>query len=72
MAIAVHHRVGHVGLTEAAVVVAVSAPHRGDAFARREFCIDATKRTVPMWKREVLDGGSAWSEEAQSRARRGL
>ncbi len=64
-AIAIHHRVGTVAVREPAVVVAVSSPHRGEAFAAAQFCIDAVKRTVPMWKREVWQNGSAWSQEAQ-------
>lgn len=64
-AVAVHHRVGVVAVSEPAVVVAVSSPHRQEAFAAAEFCIDTVKRSVPMWKREIWDGGSAWSEEAQ-------
>lgn len=63
-AVAVHHRIGRVNLGELAVVVAVSAPHRGDAFSAAEFCIDTVKASVPMWKRECWDGGSVWSQEA--------
>lgn len=65
VAVAVHHRSGHVALGEAAVVVAVSAPHRREAFEGAQFCIDTLKRSVPMWKRELWEGGSAWSSEAQ-------
>lgn len=68
-AVAVHHRVGEVRLTESAVVVVVSAPHRQEAFDAAKFCIDAVKRCVPMWKREVWEGGSAWSEESQGLVR---
>lgn len=64
-AVAIHHRVGLVALSEPAVIVAVSAPHRREAFEAAQFCIDTVKRCVPMWKREMWDGGSAWSEEAQ-------
>ncbi len=64
-AVAIHHRVGVVALTEPAVVVVVSSPHRREAFEAAQFCIDTVKRCVPMWKREIWDGGSAWSEEAQ-------
>jgi molybdopterin synthase catalytic subunit len=63
-AVAVHHRVGRVELGQPAVFVAVSAPHRGEAFAACQFCIDALKTTVPMWKREIWEGGSHWSQEA--------
>lgn len=59
--IAVHHRIGRVELEEAAVVVAVSAPHRDEAFAAAQFCIDTLKESVPMWKLECWDGGSSWS-----------
>jgi molybdopterin synthase catalytic subunit len=64
-AVAIHHRVGVVALTEPAVVVAVSSPHRREAFEACQFCIDTVKRCVPMWKREMWEGGSAWSEEAE-------
>jgi molybdopterin synthase catalytic subunit len=62
-AVAVHHRIGEVELGGVAVVVAVSSPHRQEAFEAAKFCIDAVKTTVPMWKREVWEGGSTWSEE---------
>ena len=64
-AVAVHHRVGRVERQGFVVVVAVSAPHRGEAFEAAQFCIDTVKTTVPMWKREIWDGGSVWSQEAQ-------
>ena len=59
------HRVGPLGVGEAAVVVAVSAPHRDEAFAASRFCIDTLKATVPIWKKESWDGGSSWGLEAQ-------
>ncbi len=62
-AVALHHRVGRVALSEPTVLVAVSSPHRDDAFDAARFCIDTLKRSVPMWKREYWPGGSAWSEE---------
>lgn len=66
VAVALHHRVGSVALEQPAVVVAVSAPHRHEAFEAARYCIDAVKKSVPMWKREVWEGGSAWSQEAQT------
>jgi len=54
------HRVGRLGVGEVAVVVAVSTPHRAEAFAAAEFCIDTLKQTVPIWKRETWAGGSDW------------
>jgi molybdopterin synthase catalytic subunit len=61
--VAVHHRIGRVELSVSTVVVAVSAPHRDVAFEATRFCIDALKASVPMWKRELWEGGSAWSDE---------
>jgi molybdopterin synthase catalytic subunit len=55
------HRVGRLEVGEVAVVVAASTPHRAEAFAAAQFCIDTLKQTVPIWKRETWDGGSDWS-----------
>ena len=59
------HRTGAVPLSQSAVVVAVSAPHRGEAFDAARFVIDAVKATVPIWKRETWPGGESWGLEAQ-------
>lgn len=64
VAVAVHHRVGRVELGENAVIVAVSAPHRGPAFAAAAFCIDTLKSSVPIYKRDIWPGGSSWSADA--------
>jgi molybdopterin synthase catalytic subunit len=58
--VAIHHRVGRVGIGEPSVVVAVSAPHRGDALAACKDAIDTLKETVPLWKKEVYEGGEEW------------
>ena len=63
--IALLHRVGVLEIRESAVVVAVSAPHRDEAFAAARFCIDTLKRSVPIWKRESWTGGESWGLEAQ-------
>ena len=59
-AAAVEHRVGEVPLSEPSVVVAVSAPHRGEAFAGAREIIDAVKAGAPIWKREVEGEESRW------------
>ncbi len=51
-AVAVEHRIGIVSLSEPSVVIAVSAPHRAEAFTGAREIIDALKATVPIWKRE--------------------
>ena len=61
--IALLHRIGNLVLSEPSVVVAVSAPHRGAAFAAAEFAIDTLKETVPIWKQEHWSGGSDWAVE---------
>ena len=59
-AIAIHHRVGRVGIGEPSVVIAVSSPHRAAALAACKEAIDTLKGTVPLWKKEVYDGGEEW------------
>ena len=58
--IAIHHRIGRVGIGERSVVIAVSAPHRRDALAACKDAIDTLKQRVPLWKKEVYDGGEEW------------
>ena len=58
--VAIHHRIGRVGIGDTSVVIAVSAPHRGDALAACKDAIDALKERVPLWKKEVYDGGEEW------------
>ena len=58
--IAIHHRTGRVGIGEPSVVIAVSAPHRQDALAACKEAIDTLKETVPVWKKEVYEGGEEW------------
>lgn len=60
-ALAAVHRVGELAVGEAAVVVGVSAPHRGDALTACRALIDALKSQVPIWKHQVFaDGGEEW------------
>ena len=59
------HRLGPLDLGESSVVVAVSTPHRPEAFDAARFGIDALKASVPIWKREEWKGGSDWALGAQ-------
>ena len=61
-AVALEHRVGEVPLTEPSVIVAVSAPHRGEAFAGARELIDRVKAEVPIWKKEIEGGEGRWVE----------
>ena len=58
--VAIHHRVGRVGIGETSVAIAVSAPHRHDALAACRDAIDILKERVPLWKKEVYEGGEEW------------
>jgi molybdopterin synthase catalytic subunit/molybdopterin converting factor small subunit len=58
--IAIHHRTGRVEIGEPSVVIAVSAPHRQDALAACKDAIDTLKERVPLWKKEVYEGGEEW------------
>lgn len=62
--VALLHRVGRLELSEVAVVVVVSSPHRADAFAAARFAIDTLKATVPIWKKEFWQDGAAWGTGA--------
>lgn len=63
--LAMIHRVGVVPITEAAVVIAASSPHRGVAFEAAAFAIDTLKKTVPIWKKERWSEGESWGLEPQ-------
>jgi molybdopterin synthase catalytic subunit len=59
-AIAIHHRVGRVDIGEPSVAIAVSSAHRAAALAACKEAIDTLKQTVPLWKKEVYEGGEEW------------
>jgi molybdopterin synthase catalytic subunit len=64
-AIAAVHRVGDLAVGDLAVVVAVSCPHRGEAFDACRALIDELKRSVPIWKhQQYAGGGSEWVNSA--------
>jgi molybdopterin synthase catalytic subunit len=58
--VAVLHRVGTLLPGELAVVIAVSAPHRKEAFRACEYVIDRLKEDVPIWKKEYAEDGEVW------------
>ncbi len=61
-AAAAEHRIGDVPLSEPSVTVAVSAPHRGEAFAGAREIIDKLKAEAPIWKKEIEGGEGRWVE----------
>ena len=65
------HRLGEVPLAEASVAIAVSSPHRGDAFDAGRWLIDTLKETVPIWKQEHwANGGAEWVHPEHADGRR--
>lgn len=66
--VAVHHRVGELAIGEAAVLVAVAAPHRQAAFEAAAFIMDRIKELAPIWKQEHwADGEPEWIGDEQAR-----
>jgi molybdopterin synthase catalytic subunit len=61
--IAIAHRIGRLEVGEAAVVVVAASPHRAEAFEACRFAIDALKRDVPIWKKEVATDGAYWVDD---------
>jgi molybdopterin synthase catalytic subunit/molybdopterin converting factor small subunit len=59
-AVAITHRIGRVEIGEISVAIAVSAPHRAAALTACAEAIDTLKETVPLWKKEVYEGGEEW------------
>jgi len=61
--LAIHHRTGRVALAEPSVLIAVSTPHRADAFDACRWLIDTLKSEAPIWKKEIWsDGPATWVE----------
>jgi molybdopterin synthase catalytic subunit len=54
------HRIGRLEIGESSVMIAVSSPHRGQAFEACRFAIDTLKETVPVWKKEYFEDGEMW------------
>jgi len=60
--IAINHRIGRLEVGETSLLVAVSAPHRREAFEACHYAVDRIKEIVPVWKKEVWEGGESWVE----------
>jgi molybdopterin synthase catalytic subunit len=58
--VALVHRVGRLEIGESSVMIAVSSPHRREAFEACHFAIDTLKETVPVWKKEYFEDGEVW------------
>ncbi|WP_208589099.1 molybdenum cofactor biosynthesis protein MoaE [Gracilibacillus suaedae] len=58
--VAITHRIGSLDISEIAVVIAVSSPHRKPAYQANEYAIERIKQIVPIWKKEQWENGEAW------------
>ncbi|GAA0449340.1 MAG: molybdenum cofactor biosynthesis protein MoaE [Bacillota bacterium] len=58
--VAITHRIGHLDISDIAVVIAVSSPHRKAAYEANEYAIERIKQIVPIWKREHWEHGETW------------
>ena len=58
--VAMLHRLGRLEIGESSVMIAVSSPHRREAFEACHFAIDTLKETVPVWKKEYFEDGEVW------------
>jgi molybdopterin converting factor subunit 1 len=58
--VAIIHRTGRLTVGEASVVIAVSSPHRAEAFAACEYVLKRLKEIVPVWKKEAYTDGATW------------
>ncbi|WYS07397.1 molybdenum cofactor biosynthesis protein MoaE [Bacillus sp. FSL R5-0394] len=58
--VAIVHRLGVLDISEAAVVIAVSSPHRQAAYEANAYAMERIKAMVPIWKKEIWEDGSSW------------
>ncbi|MCD8879964.1 molybdenum cofactor biosynthesis protein MoaE [Staphylococcus kloosii] len=57
---AIVHRIGALNISDIAVLIAVSSPHRRDAYEANEYAIERIKEIVPIWKKEIWEDGAEW------------
>lgn len=57
---AITHRIGRLDISDIAVVIAVSTPHRADSYAASRYAIERIKEIVPIWKKEHWEDGESW------------
>ncbi|MGD7008220.1 molybdenum cofactor biosynthesis protein MoaE [Metabacillus sp. 84] len=57
---AITHRTGRLEISDIAVVIAVSSPHRKTAYEANEYAIERIKQIVPIWKKEFWQDGTKW------------
>lgn len=54
------HRIGKLEITDVAVVIVTSSPHRTDSYRANEYAVERLKEIVPIWKKEIWEDGEEW------------
>ena len=54
------HRIGKLDISDIAVVIATSSPHRADSYRANEYAVERLKEIVPIWKKEIWSDGEEW------------
>lgn len=65
--VAIAHRIGELQISDIAVVIAVSSPHRKAAYEANEYAIERIKEIVPIWKKEIWQNGEEWIGDQQKK-----
>jgi len=65
--VAIAHRIGELHISDIAVVIAVSSPHRKAAYEANEYAIERIKEMVPIWKKEIWESGEEWIGEQKKK-----
>lgn len=60
--VAMAHRTGKIKIGEPSLIITVSAPHRGEAYAASRYAIERVKAILPVWKKEFASDGEHWVE----------
>ncbi|GEN52910.1 molybdenum cofactor biosynthesis protein MoaE [Halobacillus faecis] len=58
--VVIAHRIGRLEITDIAVIIAVSTPHRNDSYEASRYAIERIKKIVPIWKKEHWEDGEEW------------
>lgn len=57
---AIGHRIGKLEISDIAVVIVTSSPHRTDSYRANEYAVERLKEIVPIWKKEIWEDGEQW------------
>lgn len=57
---AIGHRIGKLKISDIAVVIVTSSPHRTDSYRANEYAVERLKEIVPIWKKEIWEDGEEW------------